>query len=137
MNWNYGLDRESQHLNVSNKNMSQCIIIQFQITGFTAFYDVNLQAISEKIISLNNGGNIEVTSVDAQKSPNRDIHILVTGYETGRDDIVRDFVQTFLLALMETGRMEKGYYVLHDMFRYVGRSNQLGINQVKEVEQGN
>lgn len=91
--------------------------------------------INEKILSLKHEGKFfDITSVDAQESPNMDVHILVTGSETGRDNLVRHFAQSFLLGPMENG---PGYNLLHDMFRYVGNTNQLGATQapVREIEQ--
>ncbi|KAK1381887.1 hypothetical protein POM88_019622 [Heracleum sosnowskyi] len=82
------------------------------------------RGINEKILSLNHGGKFAITSIDAQESPNMDVHILVTGSETGRDNLVRHFAQSFLLGPMENGT---GYYLLHDMFRYVGNANQLVV----------
>ncbi|KAK1380759.1 hypothetical protein POM88_027503 [Heracleum sosnowskyi] len=67
-----------------------------------------------------------ITSVDAQESPNMDVHILVTGFGTGRDNIVRNFAQSFLLGQMENGRDK---YLLHDMFGYVGNVNRLYMCQ--------
>ncbi|XAR60937.1 hypothetical protein NMG60_11034483 [Bertholletia excelsa] len=74
-----------------------------------------MQAINEKILSLNYGEfRVEIKSVDAQESYEGGVHVLVTGQFTGKDDIVKNFAQTFFLA-----PQEKGYFVLNDMFRYV------------------
>uniref|UniRef100_A0A1D1XZ86 Putative G3BP-like protein n=1 Tax=Anthurium amnicola TaxID=1678845 RepID=A0A1D1XZ86_9ARAE len=56
----------------------------------------------------------EIKTVDAQESYNGGVLVLVTGYLTGKDNIKRNFTQTFFLA-----PQEKGYFVLNDMFRYV------------------
>lgn len=78
-------------------------------------YDVMTQAINDKIVSLNYGDfRAEIRSVDAQESFSGGVHVLVTGYLTGKDDTVRNFAQSFFLA-----PQDNGYYVLNDMFRYV------------------
>ncbi|CAL5427143.1 hypothetical protein CsSME_00041500 [Camellia sinensis var. sinensis] len=72
-------------------------------------------AIDEKILSLNYGElRAEIKSVDAQESFNGGVHVLVTGYLVGKDNMIRNFTQTFFLA-----PQEKGYFVLNDMFRYM------------------
>ncbi|KAK1381886.1 NTF2 domain-containing protein [Heracleum sosnowskyi] len=85
------------------------------------------RAINEKILSLNTGNKFEIKTIDAQESSNMDVHVLVTGFETRRDNIVQHFAQSFLLERMEH---IQGYYLLHDMFRYVGKANQLDDNQI-------
>ncbi|KAL3828921.1 hypothetical protein ACJIZ3_017723 [Penstemon smallii] len=78
-----------------------------------------MQAINEKIVSLNYADfRAEIKSVDAQESFNGGVHVLVTGYLTGKDDTVRNFAQTFFLA-----PQDKGYFVLNDLFRYVDSVN--------------
>ncbi|KAL2239678.1 UNVERIFIED_CONTAM: Nuclear transport factor 2 [Sesamum indicum] len=75
----------------------------------------SMQAINEKIVSLNYGDfRAEIKSVDAQESFNGGVHVLVTGYLTGKDNTVRNFTQAFFLA-----PQDRGYFVLNDMFRYV------------------
>lgn len=50
---------------------------------------------------------------------------------TGKDKVERNFAQTFFLAPQDGG----GYYVLNDMFRYVGKPNiPEGENQVLSRE---
>ncbi|KAL3850422.1 hypothetical protein ACJIZ3_012304 [Penstemon smallii] len=74
-----------------------------------------MQAINEKIVSLNYGDfRAEIKSVDSQESFNGGVHVLVTGYLTGKDNTTRNFAQTFFLA-----PQDKGYFVLNDVFRYV------------------
>ncbi|XP_059289976.1 nuclear transport factor 2 isoform X2 [Lycium ferocissimum] len=74
-----------------------------------------MQAINDKILSLNYGDfRAEIKSVDAQESFNGGVHALVTGYLTGKDNLIRNFCQTFFLA-----PQDRGYFVLNDMFRYV------------------
>lgn len=74
-----------------------------------------MQAINEKILSLNYGEfRAEIKSVDAQESYNGGVHVLVTGYLLGKDNVIQNFTQTFFLA-----PQEKGYFVLNDIFRYV------------------
>ncbi|KAL2486163.1 Nuclear transport factor 2 (NTF2) family protein with RNA binding (RRM-RBD-RNP motif) domain [Abeliophyllum distichum] len=78
-----------------------------------------MQAINEKILSLNYGDlRAEIKSVDAQESFNRGVHVLVTGYLTGKNNAVRNFSQTFFLA-----PQDNGYFVLNDIFRYMENVN--------------
>ncbi|KAH6814407.1 hypothetical protein C2S51_023425 [Perilla frutescens var. frutescens] len=74
-----------------------------------------MQAINEKIVALNYGDfRAEIKSVDSQESFNGGVHVLVTGYLTGKDNKVTHFAQSFFLA-----PQDRGYFVLNDMFRYV------------------
>ncbi|XP_047967718.1 nuclear transport factor 2-like isoform X1 [Salvia hispanica] len=74
-----------------------------------------MENINKKIISLNYGEFVfEIKSVDSQESFHGGVHVLVTGYVTGKDNKVSDFVQSFFLA-----PQDKGYFVLNDMFRYM------------------
>ncbi|PSR94938.1 G3BP-like protein [Actinidia chinensis var. chinensis] len=83
-----------------------------------------MQAINEKILSLNYGEySADIKSVDAQESYNGGVHVLVTGYLAGKDNI-RNFTQTFFLA-----PQDKGYFVLNDMVRYVEDINHHNGNQ--------
>ena len=69
--------------------------------------DLILQAINEKILSLNYGEySVDIKSVDAQESHNGGVHVLVTGYLAGKDNMIRNFAQTFFLA-----PQDKGYFV--------------------------
>ncbi|PWA86680.1 nucleotide-binding alpha-beta plait domain-containing protein [Artemisia annua] len=75
-----------------------------------------MEAINAKILSLNYGeSRIEIKHVDAQESLSGGVHVLVTGYLTGKDDIPKNFSQSFFLA-----PQDKGYFVLNDIFRYTG-----------------
>lgn len=79
-----------------------------------------LEDINEKILSLDYGDlKFEIKTVDSQDSHDGAVLVLVTGYLTGKDNVKRNFTQTFFLA-----RQDKGYFVLNDMFRYVEDSNQ-------------
>ncbi|KAI3676354.1 hypothetical protein L1987_85960 [Smallanthus sonchifolius] len=74
-----------------------------------------MDAINSKIISLNyDEFRAEIKSVDAQESLSGGVNVLVTGYLTGKDNVLRKFTQTFFLA-----PQDKGYFVLNDMFRYM------------------
>ncbi|CAN4101329.1 unnamed protein product [Withania somnifera] len=74
-----------------------------------------MQAINAKILSLNYGDfRAKIKSVDAQESFSGGVHVLVTGYLTGKDNLIQNFCQTFFLA-----PQDRGYFVLNDMFRYV------------------
>lgn len=75
-----------------------------------------MQAINEKILSLNYGEfKAEIKSVDSQESYDGGVHVLVTGCLEGKDNLIQNFTQTFFLA-----PQDKGYFVLNDMFQYVG-----------------
>nr|XP_027093093.1 putative G3BP-like protein isoform X1 [Coffea arabica] len=84
-----------------------------------------MQAINEKILSLNyEEFRAEIRSVDAQESFNGGVQVLVTGYLTGNDNMIRNFSQSFFLA-----PQDRGYFVLNDIFRYVENGNQQDTNQ--------
>ncbi|XP_077227947.1 nuclear transport factor 2-like [Tasmannia lanceolata] len=73
-----------------------------------------MQAINEKILSLDyKEFRAEIKTVDAQESLDDGVIVLVTGYLTGKDNIKRNFTQSFFLA-----PQDKGYFVLNDIFRY-------------------
>ncbi|XP_008777906.2 nuclear transport factor 2-like [Phoenix dactylifera] len=76
----------------------------------------SMQAINEKILSMDFHG-AEIKTVDAQDSLNGGVLVLVTGYVTGKDNVRRDFTQSFFLA-----PQDKGFFVLNDIFRYVGEA---------------
>ncbi|KAL8546528.1 hypothetical protein ACS0TY_006312 [Phlomoides rotata] len=78
-----------------------------------------MQAINDKIVSLNYGDyKAEIKSVDAQESFSGGVHVLVTGYMTGKENSVHNFAQSFFLA-----PQDKGYFVLNDMFRYLDNAS--------------
>ncbi|CAD5162893.1 unnamed protein product [Musa acuminata subsp. malaccensis] len=78
-----------------------------------------MDAINEKILSVDYSEfRAEIKTVDAQESLDGGIVVLVTGYLTGKDDVKRNFTQSFFLATQD-----KGYYVLNDIFRYVDDGN--------------
>ncbi|CAK9140916.1 unnamed protein product [Ilex paraguariensis] len=89
-----------------------------------------MQAINDKILSLNyDDFRAEIKSVDAQESFNGGVHVLVTGYLTGKDNLIRNFTQSFFLA-----PQDRGYFVLNDMFRYVENLNEgLAVDVVVSV----
>lgn len=72
------------------------------------------QAINEKIMAMDMS-RAEIKTVDSQESLGGGVTVLVTGHLTVRDGVCREFSQSFFLA-----PQEKGYFVLNDMFRYVG-----------------
>ncbi|KAL3517835.1 hypothetical protein ACH5RR_020424 [Cinchona calisaya] len=79
-----------------------------------------MEAINEKIVSLNYADfRAEIRSVDAQESFNGGVQVLVTGYLTGKDNMIRNFSQSFFLA-----PQDGGYFVLNDIFRYIENGNQ-------------
>lgn len=67
--------------------------------------------------------------MDSQKSFNGGVHVFVTGHLTGKDNLIRNFSQTFFLA-----PQDRGYFVLNDMFRYVEIVNQQDTVQVPETD---
>lgn len=72
------------------------------------------QAINETIVSLNyEDYTAEIKTADAQESHEKGVIVLVTGCLTGKDNVRKNFSQTFFLA-----PQDKGYYVLNDVFRY-------------------
>ncbi|XP_055812982.1 nuclear transport factor 2-like isoform X2 [Solanum dulcamara] len=89
-----------------------------------------MQAINDKILSLNYADfRAEIKSVDSQESFNGGVHVLVTGYLTGKDNLIRNFSQTFFLA-----PQDRGYFVLNDMFRYVEIASQQDTVQVPQTD---
>ncbi|KAK4351640.1 hypothetical protein RND71_030953 [Anisodus tanguticus] len=89
-----------------------------------------MQAINDKILSLNYGDfRAEIKSVDSQESFNGGVLVLVTGYLTGKDNLIRNFSQTFFLA-----PQDRGYFVLNDMFRYVESVNQHDTSPVPATD---
>ncbi|KAI3829848.1 hypothetical protein L1987_03977 [Smallanthus sonchifolius] len=91
-----------------------------------------MDAINSKIISLNyDEFRAEIKSVDAQESLSGGVNVLVTGYLTGKDNVLKKFTQSFFLA-----PQDKGYFVLNDMFRYMEDVNHNDGNSdpVEDVE---
>ncbi|VFQ85444.1 unnamed protein product [Cuscuta campestris] len=58
--------------------------------------------------------DVEVKGVYAQDSLHESILLVVTGTLTGKDDVIRTFSHTFLLA-----RQERGFFVLNDILRFL------------------
>ncbi|GMY25838.1 putative G3BP-like protein [Fagus crenata] len=96
-----------------------------------------VQAINEKMLSLDYlKSKAEILSADAEYSYKDGVIVLVTGILTGKDDTRRKFSQAFFLA-----PQENGYFVLNDVFRYVGESESESVgavsvenNHIKESE---
>ncbi|XP_076886081.1 nuclear transport factor 2-like isoform X2 [Bidens hawaiensis] len=91
-----------------------------------------MDAINAKILSLNyDEFRVEIKSVDAQESLSGGVNVLVTGYLTGKDNVLKKFTQSFFLA-----PQDKGYFVLNDMFRYIEESvqNNGNIDPIEHVE---
>ncbi|KAG8063946.1 hypothetical protein GUJ93_ZPchr0004g38559 [Zizania palustris] len=87
-----------------------------------------MEAINDKIMSMDIV-RAEIKAVDAQESLSGGVTVLVTGHLTGRDDVRREFSQSFFLA-----PQEKGYFVLNDILRYVGEGEQ-ELEPEQELEQ--
>lgn len=66
---------------------------------------------------------MEIKTADAQESHEKGVIVLVTGCLTKKDDVRRDFTQTFFLA-----PQDKGYYVLNDVFRYIEDNDKVQLN---------
>ncbi|CAN8264862.1 unnamed protein product [Cochlearia groenlandica] len=75
-----------------------------------------MQAINDKILSLKyEDYTAEIETADAQESHERGVIVMVTGHLTGKDNVRKEFSQTFFLA-----PQDKGYFVLNDVFRFHG-----------------
>ncbi|CAA2979243.1 G3BP isoform X1 [Olea europaea subsp. europaea] len=80
---------------------------------------MRIQAINEKILSLNYGDlRSKINTVDPQESFNGGAHVLVTGYLSGKGNTFRNFCQTFFLI-----PQYYDYFVLNDIFLYMGIFN--------------
>lgn len=77
----------------------------------------SMESINEKILATDIT-KAEIRTVDSQESLGGGVTVLVTGHLTGGDGVRREFLQSFFLA-----PQEKGYFVLNDMFRYVGEGH--------------
>lgn len=85
-----------------------------------------MQGINEKILSLNfKEYKAEIKTADSQKSFMEGVTVLVTGCLTGKDNLRRNFAQSFFLA-----PQDNGYFVLNDVFRYVEDQGPLELRQV-------
>ncbi|GJX85522.1 nuclear transport factor 2 [Tanacetum coccineum] len=74
-----------------------------------------INGIKAKIQSHSYGDyKFEIKSVDAQESLEGEVYVLVIGYLTGKEKILKKFTQWFLVA-----PMDNGYFVRNDMFRYI------------------
>ncbi|XP_006338360.1 ras GTPase-activating protein-binding protein 2-like isoform X2 [Solanum tuberosum] len=74
----------------------------------------------------------EIKTADAQQSYKDGVIVLVTGCLTGKDNMRKQFTQTFFLA-----PQDKGYFVLNDVLRYAEQnetdnSSEM-VNGVKDV----
>ncbi|KAF7803087.1 putative G3BP-like protein isoform X1 [Senna tora] len=88
-----------------------------------------MQGINEKILSLNfKDFKAEIKTADAQKSYKEGVTVLVTGCLTGKDNLRRQFAQSFFLA-----PQDNGYFVLNDVFRYLDDSESSEQHVVNEV----
>ncbi|XP_062225410.1 nuclear transport factor 2-like isoform X2 [Phragmites australis] len=87
-----------------------------------------MEAINDRIMSMDIT-RAEIRAVDAQESLCGGVTVLVMGHLTGRNDVSREFVQSFFLA-----PQEKGFFVLNDILRYVGEGEGEG-EEKPEVEQ--
>lgn len=89
----------------------------------------NQTGIHKMVMSLNQEEcRAEIKTVDSQDSFAGSVLVLVSGAMHHRNSSKRDFVQTFFLA-----PQERGYYVLNDIFRYLGEE----IQEVEPVKLAN
>ncbi|CAN6447256.1 unnamed protein product [Victoria cruziana] len=73
------------------------------------------QEINEKILSMDYSDFMaEIKTVDAQDSLDGGVPVLVTGDLISKDNVKKNFTQSFFLA-----PQDRGYYVLNDIFRFV------------------
>lgn len=70
---------------------------------------------------------VEIKTVDAQESYEKEVIVLVTGCLTGNDNLRRKFMQTIFLA-----PQDNGFFVLSDVYRYIEENEQLQTN----IEEG-
>ncbi|XP_062184813.1 nuclear transport factor 2-like [Phragmites australis] len=82
-----------------------------------------MEAINDKIMSMDIT-RAEIREVDAQESLCGGVTVLVMGHLTGRNNVSREFVQSFFLA-----PQEKGYFVLNDILRYIGEGEEVEAEQ--------
>ncbi|PHU27502.1 hypothetical protein BC332_05834, partial [Capsicum chinense] len=74
-----------------------------------------MKSINDMICSLGyKNYKAEIKTADAQQSYKDGVTVLVTGYLTGKDNMRKQFTQTFFLA-----PQDKGYFVLNDVLRFV------------------
>ncbi|CAL9132211.1 unnamed protein product [Musa textilis] len=85
-----------------------------------------IDGIKEKIMATRLGVP-EIRKVDSQDSHNGGVLVHVTGRLIREDDVQRGFVQVFFLAPQETG-----YFVLNDMLRYTGDTDDQGSASDRE-----
>ncbi|XP_059315412.1 nuclear transport factor 2-like [Lycium ferocissimum] len=79
-------------------------------------YVTTSEGINEFIVSCHFKNNkVEATTIDSQLSAAGGVLVVVTASLIRQDDSRKTFSQTFFLA-----PQEKGYYVLNDIFRFVG-----------------
>ncbi|KAJ8548023.1 hypothetical protein K7X08_021259 [Anisodus acutangulus] len=84
-----------------------------------------------KSVTTSEDNKVEVTTIDSQLSATGGalVLVVVTARLIGQDDSRKSFSQTFFLALQE-----KGYYVLNDIFRFIGVEEFLTVAEEKVDE---
>ncbi|KAJ7535838.1 hypothetical protein O6H91_12G048000 [Diphasiastrum complanatum] len=71
--------------------------------------------INSRVMGADRGNLLaEIKTIDSQESLSGGVLVMVTGSLASKNNVKRDFVQTFFLA-----PQEKGYFVLNDMLRYL------------------
>ncbi|KAF6171409.1 hypothetical protein GIB67_009550 [Kingdonia uniflora] len=84
-----------------------------------------MKAINDLILSFSSfDDKARINTVDSQNSYNDGVIVLVTGSLTKKDNLTRNFSQSFFLAPQDNG----GYFVHNDVFRFVSDDVSVEIN---------
>ncbi|GKV46403.1 hypothetical protein SLEP1_g53389 [Rubroshorea leprosula] len=91
-----------------------------------------MKAIKEKILSLNYEDHMaEIETADAQDSYEKGVIVLVTRCLIAKDNVRKNFTQTFFLA-----PQDNSYFIFSDVFRYIGdgksKINSVPANGINE-----
>ncbi|XP_021718387.1 ras GTPase-activating protein-binding protein 1-like [Chenopodium quinoa] len=73
---------------------------------------------------------VEILTADAQASYMNGVIVLVTGCLTGKDNVRRNFTESFFLAPQNKG----GFFVLNDTFRFIEEDSTPEVNSVEEKD---
>ncbi|OIT05820.1 hypothetical protein A4A49_10752 [Nicotiana attenuata] len=85
-----------------------------------------MKSINDMICSLDyKNYKAEIKTADAQQSYKDGVIVLVTGSLTGKDNMRRQFTQTYFLA-----PQDKGYYILNDVLRYVEGNDTVNSSEI-------
>ncbi|XP_021756698.1 ras GTPase-activating protein-binding protein 1-like isoform X2 [Chenopodium quinoa] len=73
---------------------------------------------------------VEILTADAQASYMNGVIVLVTGCLTGKDNVRRNFTESFFLGPQNKG----GFFVLNDTFRFIEEDSTPEVNSVEEKD---